>query len=82
MLNFIISYHNILVLLYDGHPSSIVHASFSCVVKTVFLAHVSMERPFESCIHNVIFNKSSLKTVSVYGPKVLVFVVRSNAEFF
>ena len=82
MLNFIILYHNILVMLYDGHPYSIVHASFSCVVKTVYLAHVSMGRPFRSCIHNVIFSKSSLKTVSMYGSRVLVFVIRSIAEFF
>ena len=82
MFNFIILYHNILVMLYDGHPSSIVHASFSCVVKTVCLAHVSMERPFGSCIRNVIFSKSSLKTVSMYGSRVLVFVIRSIAEFF
>ena len=82
MLNFIILYHNILVMLYDGHPSSIVHASFSCVVKTVCLAHVSMERPFGSCIRNVIFSKSSLKTVSMYGSRDLVFVIRSIVEFF
>ena len=82
MLNFIILYHNILVMLYDGHPYSIVHASFSCVVKTVCLAHVSMERPFGSCIRNVIFSKSSLKTVSMYEYRVLVFIIWSIAEFF
>ena len=82
MLNFIILYHNILVMLYDGHPSSTIHASFNCVVKTLCLAHVSIERPFGSCIRNVIFNKSSLKTVSMYGSRVLVFVIRSIAEFF
>ena len=82
MLKFIILYHNILVMLYDGHPSSTVHSSFSCVVKTICLAHVSMEIPFKSCIHNVIFRKSSLKTISMYGSRVLVFVIRSIAEFF
>ena len=82
MLNFIILYHNILVMLYDGHPSSIVHAYFSCVVEIVFLAHVLMERPFGSCIHNVIFSKRSLNTVWMYGSRVLVFVIRSIAEFF
>ena len=82
MLNFIILYHNILVMLYDGHPSSTVHASFSCVVKTVYLAHVSMERPFGSYIHNVIFSKSSLNMVSMYGSRVLVSVMQYIAEFF
>ena len=82
MLNFIILYHNILVILYDGHPSSTIHASFSCVVKTICLAHVLMERPFGSCIRNVIFSKSSMKTVSMYGSMVPVFVIRSIAEFF
>ena len=69
-------------MLYDGHPSSIVHASFICVVNIVSLAHVSMERPFGSCIHNVIFSKSYLKNVSMYGSMVPVFVIRSIAEFF
>ena len=69
-------------MLYDRYPSSIVHASFSCVVKTVCLVHVSMERPFGSCIRNVIFSKSSMKTVSMYGSMVPVFVIRSIAEFF
>ena len=82
MLKFIILYHNILVMLYDGHPSFTVHAPFSCVVNTVCLAHVSMERSFRSCIRNEIFSKSSLKTVSMYGSRVLVFVIWSIAEFF
>ena len=82
MLFFIILYHNILVMLCDGHPSSIVHASFSYVVKTDRLTHVSMERPFGSCIRNVIFSKSSLKAVSMYGFRVLVFVMWSIVEFF
>ena len=82
MLNFIILYHNILVMLYYGHPSSIVHESFSYVVKIVCLNHVLMEIPFRSCIRNVIFSKSSLKTFSMYGSKVLVSVIRSIAELF
>ena len=69
-------------MLYDRNPSSTVHASFSCVVKTIYLAHVLMERPFGSCIHNEIFSKISLKTVSMYGSRVLVFVIRSITEFF
>ena len=75
MLNCIILYHTILVMLYDGHPSYVVHASFSYVVKIVYLAHVSMERPLMSCIRNVIFSKSSLNIVSMYGSRVLVFVI-------
>ena len=82
MLNFIILYHNILVMLYDGHPSSIVHASFIFVVKIGYLDHVSMERPFRYYIRNVIFNKSSLNTVLMYGSRVIVFVIRSIVEFF
>jgi len=82
MLNFIILYHNILVMLYDGNPSSTIHASFSCVLKIVCLDHVSMEIPFSSCIHNVIFSKSSLKTVSMYGSSVPVFIIRSIAKLF
>ena len=82
MLNLIILYHNILVMLYDGHPYSIVHASFICVVKNVYLDHVSMEIPFGSCIRNAIFSKISLKTVSMYGSKVLIFVIRSIAMLF
>ena len=82
MLNFIVLYHNILVMLYDGHPYSTIHASFKCVVKTVCLTHVLMERPFGSCIHNVIFSKSSLKVVSMYGSGVLVFIIWSIAELF
>ena len=66
-------------MLYDGHPSSTVHASFRCVVKAICLAHVLMERPFGSSIHNVIFSKSSLKTISMYGSRVLIFVIRSIA---
>ena len=69
-------------MLYDGHPSSTVHASFSWFVKTICLAHVLMDRPFGSCIHNVIFSKRSMKTVSMYGSRVLVFVIWSIAEFF
>ena len=75
MLKFIILYHNFLVMLYDAHPSSSVHASLSCVVKTVCLAHVSMERPLRSCIRNVIFSKSSLNTILMYGSRVLVFII-------
>ena len=82
MLNFIILYHNILVMLYDGHPSSTIHASFNCVVKTVCLAHVSMEIPFGYCIQNVIFSKSSLNTISMYGSKVLFLIIHFIAEFF
>ena len=82
MLNFIVLYHNILVMLYDGHPSSIVHASFNCVVKTVYLARVLMEIPFRSCIRNVIFSKCSLKTVLMYGFGVRVFFIWSIAKFF
>ena len=82
MLIFIILYHNILVILYDGHPSSTICASFNWVVKTVCLDHLLMDRPFRSCIRNVIFRKTSLKTVSMYGSKVLVFVMWSIAEFF
>ena len=81
-VEFIILYHNILVMLYDGHPYSIVHEYFNCVVKTVCLDHVSMERPFRSCIRNVIFSKSSLKTVSMYGSRVLVFDMWSIVELF
>ena len=69
-------------MLYDGNPSSTVHASFSWFVKTVCLDHVLMDRPFGACIHNVIFSKRSMKTVSMYGSKVFVFVIRSIADFF
>ena len=69
-------------MLYDGHPSSTVHASFSCVVNIVYLDNVSMEIPFDSCIHNVIFSKSSLKTILMYGSRVLVFAIRYIVDFF
>ena len=69
-------------MLYDGHTSSTVHAYFRCVVKTACLDHVSMERPFRSCIPNVIFSKSSLKTVLMYGSNVLFFVMQSIANLF
>ena len=62
-------------MLSDGNPSSTIHASFNCVVKTSCLAHVSMEIPFGYCIHNVIFSKSSLNTISMYGSRVLFFVI-------
>ena len=78
----IILYHKILVILYDGHPYSIVHVYFSWVVKTICLSHFTMDRPFWSCIHNVIFSNSYLKTVLMYGYEVLVFLMWSIAEFF